>query len=126
MNLFEYAVRNKLRFPYKGMVTVEDLFDLPVKELDKIYKTLKKEIKTETEESLLVEMNEKEVELSNKVEIVKTIVFEKLEEAKKQKERIEKKAAREKLLAIRAEKENEALRNQSLDELDRMIAELED
>ena len=126
MNLFEYAVRNKLRFPYKGMVTVEDLFDLPVKELDKIYKTLKKEIKTETEESLLIEMNEKEVELSNKVEIVKTIVFEKLEEAKKQKERIEKKVAREKLLAIRAEKENEALRNQSLDELDRMIAELED
>ena len=52
-NIFEYAVRNKLRFPYKGTISTEDLWDLPVTELDKIFKVLNKKNKTNEEESLL-------------------------------------------------------------------------
>ena len=53
MNIFEYAVRNKVRFPFKGMISVEDLWDLSLTNLDSIYKTLNKQIKQNDEESLL-------------------------------------------------------------------------
>ena len=40
-NIFEYATKNRLRFPYKGSQSVEDLWALSVEELDKLFKTLK-------------------------------------------------------------------------------------
>ena len=51
--MFETAVRTKMRFPFKGVVSVEDLWDLSVENLDTVYKTLNSELKKATEESLL-------------------------------------------------------------------------
>ena len=45
MNLFEVAVREKYRFPYNGMISTEDLWDLSVNALDSIFKTLNKDKK---------------------------------------------------------------------------------
>lgn len=53
MELFEIAIRNKYRFPFKGWISTEDLWDLSVQNLDSIFKTLNKEFKTTGEESLL-------------------------------------------------------------------------
>ena len=39
-NMFEVATREKMRFPFKGMISVEDLWDLSVQNLDKVFKTL--------------------------------------------------------------------------------------
>ncbi|WP_243033922.1 hypothetical protein [Clostridium sp. AF50-3] len=47
------AARCKYRFPYRGNISVEDLWDLPVKALDGIFKTLNAEVKQSQEESLL-------------------------------------------------------------------------
>ena len=51
--MFEFATRTKMRFPFKGMISVEDLWDLSVKELDSIFKTLNAQVKKSQEESLL-------------------------------------------------------------------------
>ena len=52
-NMFEKAVKGKYRFPYKGQIAVEDLYDLPLGSLDTVFKTLNAEVKKTDEESLL-------------------------------------------------------------------------
>ena len=42
-NMFEKAVKGKYRFPYKGQIAVEDLYDLPLGSLDTVFKTLNAE-----------------------------------------------------------------------------------
>jgi TRAP-type C4-dicarboxylate transport system substrate-binding protein len=53
-NIFEFALRNKLRFNYRGLITVEDLWDLGAQGLDYIYKGLMSE-KRQTETESLIE-----------------------------------------------------------------------
>jgi len=49
-NVFEVAVTEKFRFPFRGQITVEDLFDLNVKDLDAVFKTLNSQLKQVQEE----------------------------------------------------------------------------
>ena len=124
-NIFEYAVSNKLRFPYKGSVSVEDLYDLSVNELDSIYKTLNREAKKVNEDSLLVTKSNTDVVLAVKIEIVKFIVNKKLAEADSRKRETANREQKKKILAILADKQNEALKNKSQDELIKMLEDLE-
>ena len=90
--MFEVAVRNKFRYPYKGVIATEDLWDLPVQQLDGIFKTLKSQEKKAQEESLLDTRTPEDEILTAKIEIIKYIVNTKLEEAKqaeRAKERID-------------------------------------
>ena len=80
MNIFEYATRNKVRFPFKGMISVEDLWDLSLANLDSIYKTLNKQVKQSEEESLLSTKASVDTELEVQIAIVKHIVSVKLTE----------------------------------------------
>ena len=89
-NIFEYAAMHKLRFNYKGQLTTEDLYDLSLKELDSIYKTLNRENKKEEEESLLVTHTTKDTALAVKIEIIKYIVRKKQEQEEKAKKAAEK------------------------------------
>ena len=79
-NIFEYATRNKVRFPFKGMISVEDMWDLSLANLDSIYKMLNKQIKQSEEESLLATKTSVDIELEVQIAIVKHIVSVKLEE----------------------------------------------
>lgn len=125
-NIFEYAVRNKLRFPYKGVITVEDLFDLSLTNLDSIYKTLNKQAKQIEEESLLAEKTTIDKDLEVQIAIIKHIVSVKLEEQKAREEAATKKAQKQKIMSIIATKEDEALQNSSVDDLKKMLDELDD
>ena len=126
MNIFEYAVRNKTRFPFKGLISVEDLFDLSVTDLDSIYKTLNKQIKQSEEESLLSVKASVDTELETQIAIIKHIVSVKLTEREARERAFAKKAQTQKLMSIIAEKEDEALRNASVDDLRKMLDELSD
>ena len=74
--IFEFATRNKVRFPFKGMISVEDLWDLSLTNLDTIYKTLNKQVKQSEEESLLCTKSNVDAELEVQIAIVKHIVVQ--------------------------------------------------
>lgn len=120
-DLFKIAVKNKYRFTYKGVQTVEDLWDLSVEELDKIYKTLKTKQKSEAEESLLATTSKEDKELNNKIEIIKTIVTDKLSDKEKSVKAAERRAKNRRILEIMADKQEDELKSKSLDELKAML-----
>ena len=123
MNLFETATREKYRFPYKGMISVEDLWDLNVTQLDGVYKVLSKEVKTQGEDSLMAEVTI-DKSMANKIEIVKHIFAVKQSEANARMVAAENKKKRERIAEVLAQKEDEALRNMSADELKKLMADM--
>lgn len=123
-NVFEIAVREKYRFPYKGLVSVEDMWDLPVTELDKVFKELNKQVKTAQEESLLETKTKEDEILENKIAIVRHIVSIKQKELKDKMMERQRKAQKQRIMDIMADKEDEALKGKSLDELQKMLDEL--
>lgn len=123
-NIFEYATRNKVRFPYKGSISVEDLWDLGATELDKIYKTLNAQVKQSQEESLLMVKNETDVLLETQIEIVKYIVAVKLAEREALAKAADKAAQKQKIMSIIAKKQDESLENSSIEDLQKMLDEL--
>ena len=125
-NIFEFASRNKVRFPFKGMISVEDLWDLSLTNLDSIYKTLNKQVKQSEEESLLSTKASVDTELEVQIAIVKHIVSVKLAEKEAAEKSSAKKAQKQKIMSIIATKENEALQNSSIDDLKKMLDELGD
>lgn len=124
-NIFEYAVRNKVRFPFKGMISVEDLWDLSLTNLDSIYKVLNKQAKQSNEESLLNIKTQTNEELTVQIAIVKHIVSTKLAEQEAREKAAAKKARKQKILAIMSAKQDEALQNSSIDDLQKMLDDLD-
>lgn len=124
-NLFESATRSKMRFPFKGMISVEDLWDLSLTNLDSVFKTLNAEAKKSEEESLLNTKSKEDEEISNKIEIVKYIVNVKLDEKKKREDAKKNAEMRQRLLEIKAKRQDAALENMSDEELDKALAELD-
>ena len=116
-NIFKYAAKNALRFPYKGMASVEDLFDLGLTELDTIYKTLKKQQKNDAGESLIEDKTPQDTQLEVKLAIVKEIFDDKKMAIDKLNKAAEKKAKAQKILSIMNRKQDEVLQNMSMEEL---------
>lgn len=125
INIFEYAVANKLRFPFKGMITVEDLYDLSVKDLDSIFKTLNKQKKQENEESLLTTKNKEDETLDVSIAIIKHVVNTKLEEKTAREKAQELRARKQKIMSIIDSKKNAELENSSIEDLEKMLSELD-
>lgn len=123
-NLFEIASRKRYRFNYKGVMTVEDLWNLRVEDLDTIFKALNRQKKTADEESLLAVRSVEDQDLANKIELVKYIVSVKLAEAEQRKTAAANREQRDKILAIMAKKQDKELEDMDVDQLMKKLEEL--
>lgn len=123
--MFETAIRNKMRFPFKGQISVEDLWDLDVKALDGVFKTLNSKVKVSQEESLIQTCSGESEELMLQIEIIKYIASVKLAEAEARRNAETKRAKRQQILSILADKQENDLKNKTSEELQAMLAALE-
>jgi len=127
-NIFENAVRRKLRFQTtKGSLSVEDLFDLNLTSLDNLAKGINKSLKETEEESFIpsaTTANRGNVELRLKLDILKSVIGTQVEEQNAAKARADKRAQIERLKALAANKQDEALNAKSLEDIQKMLADL--
>ena len=123
-NIFEMATRNKYRFPYKGMISVEDLLDLNQTQLDSIYKALNKEVKANQEDSLMFSQTQTDLDLQAKIEIVRHIYTTKEQDAARRTAAAENAEKKRRILEILEQKQEDSLKNKSEDELLKMLNEI--
>ena len=125
-NLFIMATQNKFRVPFKGMVSVEDLWDMNVRDLDNVFKALNSQMKQTNEESLLATKSKEDSILEAKIKIIKFIVTTKLHEAEAKRVRAEQREKRNRIAEILADKQDEELRGKSVEELTAMLNSMDD
>lgn len=131
MNLFEYASRNALRFSsIRGLITTEQLWDLPLQsktnfDLDSVAKSANAELKALTDDSFVATVEAPgKVQATAKLEIVKHIIAVRLAENETARNAAARKAEREKLLGVLADKQDEALKNLTPEQIQQRLAEL--
>lgn len=126
MNIWLEAIRNKIRFAYKGSISTEDLFSLELSDLDALYQRLSKEIRDMSCDSLLDEKNNKMLEeLELRQSLVKGVFDIKQAEAKALKEKIAKLEEKQKIMRVINQKEDDELADLSIEELKDKLNELE-
>lgn len=132
-NLFEIASRRKYRFPsVVGELTVEQLWDLPLTStrgacLDNVAKAVSGNLKSISDESFVVTTpNPRKGELENMLEIVKHVIAVKIDERKRADAAADRADKRRKLIEALANKQDDAIRNLSEDEIRAKLAELDD
>lgn len=123
MGMFEQAARLKLRFMFRGMISAEDLWDLRIEELNEIFRGLSARARMQADDSLLDEGSEDEI-LRLQIDIVRHIFSVKRQAAESLLKEAERRARRQKLMAILEEKQDAELHELSPDELRELIAEL--
>jgi uncharacterized protein YabN with tetrapyrrole methylase and pyrophosphatase domain len=127
MNNFEKATRLRLRFETsRGNLNVEDLWRLPLAELDKLAIALNKQLKESSEESFIKAKSKDNKLLELRFDIVKHIIETLLSEDEEKKKAADKRAKREQLLELIAKKKNQELEEKSLEELEAELTKLED
>lgn len=100
-NIFELAARGKIRFASARFanLSVEDLFDLSLRDLDEVAKGINRSINSEKEESFLSEnKNSVRKDLELRLEIVKYVIDVLETEKKARQEAANKAVQRQKLI----------------------------
>lgn len=116
--MFEKATRMKLRFTTsRGVLSVEDMWELPLTSLDSIAIALNKKLKESQTESFIKTRTKDTTELELKFNIVKHIIDVKLQEQEERVAAAERKAKRQKILDLMAKKQDAELESKSYEEL---------
>ena len=126
--MYKQAVMLKLRFETpKGLLTVEQLFDLSMTDLSTTIKRvnapLKKEQATDNELSFLEGADTTETQNSLRFRILKDVYLTKKEARDAAALDFEKKQRNQRIAEIIAKKKDEALESKSIEELEKMLEE---
>ena len=124
--IFEKATRKRLRFETaQGRLDVEAVWRLSLPSLDLLAKDLNSKLKLEQEESFIKPATTTSNELSLKFEIVKYIIATKLKEDEERKLAGTKAILKSKLLEALANKQDAALNESSVEDLEKRLADLD-
>ncbi len=125
-NIFERATRRKLRFASnRGQsLSVEELWQLSLEDLDKIAVAVNEDLQKETKKSFLPNKNRVETHNALRLEILTYIMSVRLAEDDAQKTRAEIRAQLAMLEEVAANKTGEAFKSMTLEDINKQIAEL--
>lgn len=131
MNIFEQATRQKLRFnTQKGLLSVEDLWDLPLSShtgranLDDIARNLDTELKASASASFVSPDTTKNDRVQLMFDLVIHVINTKIAEQKASQEAAVIREKKQKIMAIIEQKQDAALSAASLDDLHAMLDSL--
>jgi hypothetical protein len=127
MDNFKKASQLKLRFnTSKGVLAVEQLWDLPQTSLSSLLRSIKEELKTanlDDDLSFLSDSTPTKVDVENQLrfEIAKDIYLTKKAEAEEKRNEAAKKEHNQKILAMIQEKKEGQLKDKSIEELEALL-----
>lgn len=125
MDNFKLASQQKLRFATnKGVLSVEQLWDLTQTDLSNLCKSIKKTLKQNDNDddlSFLIDTSIVDIENQLRFDIAKDVYLTKKKENEEKRDAIEAKEQKQKILSIIAKKKDESLENKSVEELEALL-----
>lgn len=122
MENYKLASQQKLRFQTnKGSLSTEQLWDLPLNDLDALAVSLEAEHKESGKKSFLVTKSVKDKTAKLKFDIVLDVLTTKVEEAQALSDAAEIKSHNEKIIKLIAEKQDESLKGKSIKQLEALL-----
>jgi hypothetical protein len=115
--MFEKATRMKLRFAYKGSLSVEELWDLGANDLNSIYTSINRNLKSIQDEGLMARKDQNIEIMELQLAIVKHIYETKVKEAEELISDKERKEKKRRIDDIIARKQDSELEGKSVEEL---------
>lgn len=122
-NIYKQAIRKHVRFEFKGLRSVEELWDLTLVQLDGIFKALSVQ-RQAIAETLLSIKDAETTELDLKIEIVRDVVATLLKEKEDREDAANNAARKQKILKAIAQKQDDDLANLSVAELEELAKQL--
>lgn len=130
MNIYKYAAQHQIRFAsVRGMLTVEQLFDLPLKSdsgfcLDNVAKAINAGLKSLDSESFVEEVkaDSNKSDLQVAFEIVKDVIKTKQDAAAAVRLKQENAARKHRILELINEKKDAKFKELTIDELEKELA----
>ena len=131
MSIFKEASRKNLRFKttHHSNLSVSDLWSLPLQSqvkssLDNAYSLLQKELRVDNEDSFFQTKNSEQSDNELRLEVLKEIMSDRVEENKAKVDKKAKETQKEKLQEILQSKKDEDLQGKSVEEIEAMLQEL--
>ncbi len=125
MEQYKLASQTGLRFNTdKGLLSVEQLWNLNQSQLSNLIKSVKKVLKRDDDDdelSFLTDTKVVDIENQLRFDIAKDVYLTKKKLAEDLREKADKKAFEQKILGLIAEKREGSLREKSIEELQKMI-----
>lgn len=120
--MYKQASKLKLRFQTtKGLLTVEQLWDLSLTELDSLAVSLEETYKNSKGKSFLDKKTTRDKTIKLQFDIALDILITKVEENEAENKKAENKEHNEKILSLIKEKQDGELKDKSIKELEKML-----